>query len=400
MAKTFTINSELVENIFSRYKERNRNYYETICVNHELSELEIKFWNQLHKLEAKHFQNILEFSIYESLEREEGVFHNFSIIVSPYIGNVSMELAAEDNPIVLMQTYAFESPQEMSVLHKLAPALESTNKRVGVWFNTKDEVKIWGFTETTLQANCCIEIRTLSPGQLLILIPDFPYKKMLMSLSRIDYIGSDFSLTKITSNSKLKHDFLMKTINKMRKHEHGGILLIIPDKESADEVLEKSIEKDISFKPNFTFEAIKDSLSVLERNQRNEVPYNYVNLLGQLTAVDGATIITKDFDVIAFGVKIKRNESNDLKIIVKEPFENSKDVYKPKTGMRHFSAAQFVLYQKDAFAIVASQDGVVSIMYWDDNQVWVNENKEEKRGAVVTIRNAEYLFFGTELDLI
>ena len=59
--------------------------------------------------------------------------------------------------------------------------------------------------------------------------------------------------------------------------------------------------------------------------------------------------------------------------------------------MRHLSAAQFVFDQKDigAFAIVASQDGIISIMFW-----------EEERKSVVVIRNAQYLFFGAEVDLI
>jgi hypothetical protein len=397
--KTFLINSEIVKNITEQYKEiLKQKFYFSPESN---SELVNKFTEQLKQLEAKHLEEILEFSIYESLEREEGIFHNFSIIVSPYIGNISMKLSEEESPVNLARTYAFQTPQSMNLLHKLAPALESTNKRIGVWFNADNKVEVWGFTATTLWAYCCIKIRTLSPGQLLILLPDFPYKKILMSLSRIDYIRSDFSLRQIYPDSELKHNFLMKTINKMRKHAHGGILLIIPDKDSADDILEKSLENNISFKPNFIFEEIKEAVNLLERNERNEVPYNYVNLLGQLTAIDGATIITKDFDVIAFGVKIKQNPSNEFKILVEEPFENGKDI-KVKTGKRHQSAAEFVFDQRDknAFAIVASQDGIVSIMFWDANRTWFNEKEEAKKGAVIMLRNAEYLYFGTEVDLI
>jgi hypothetical protein len=50
-------------------------------------------------------------------------------------------------------------------------------------------------------------------------------------------------------------------------------------------------------------------------------------------------------------------------------------------GTRHQSAAQFVFDQKDSLAIVSSQDGKVSIMFWDKNIQ-----------KVQVIQHAEYLF--------
>jgi tRNA(Arg) A34 adenosine deaminase TadA len=49
--------------------------------------------------------------------------------------------------------------------------------------------------------------------------------------------------------------------------------------------------------------------------------------------------------------------------------------------MRHQSAAQFIFDQKDVYAIVASQDGKVSLMYWN-----------KKTENVRVIQHAEYLF--------
>jgi DNA integrity scanning protein DisA with diadenylate cyclase activity len=50
-------------------------------------------------------------------------------------------------------------------------------------------------------------------------------------------------------------------------------------------------------------------------------------------------------------------------------------------GTRHQSAAQFVFDQRDAFAIVASQDGRISVVSWDS-----------ERKMVSVFRHAEYLF--------
>jgi hypothetical protein len=108
-------------------------------------------------------------------------------------------------------------------------------------------------------------------------------------------------------------------------------------------------------------------------------------LIAQATAVDGATVITKDFSLITLGAKIEKS-SPDVPdtVLVSEPFEDSR---KPKSrplsdlgGTRHQSAAQFVFDQHKAFAIVASQDGRISLANWD--------TKEEK---VSVLQHAEYL---------
>ena len=48
-------------------------------------------------------------------------------------------------------------------------------------------------------------------------------------------------------------------------------------------------------------------------------------------------------------------------------------------GTRHQSAAQFVFDQKDAIAIVASQDGRLSVLVWDRSE-----------GKVAVIRPVEF----------
>ncbi|MGI8788169.1 MAG: hypothetical protein ACR2HG_10455 [Pyrinomonadaceae bacterium] len=56
--------------------------------------------------------------------------------------------------------------------------------------------------------------------------------------------------------------------------------------------------------------------------------------------------------------------------------------------MRHQSTAQFVFDQRErnAFAIVASEDGKVSIIYWD-----------KIKKITVVLRHVEYLFYGINI---
>jgi len=127
----------------------------------------------------------------------------------------------------------------------------------------------------------------------------------------------------------------------------------------------------------------EDRIAEYERTKRDGL----LKLIGQMTAVDGATIITKEFDLIGFGGKIKAANS-DVKpgtIAVREPFANGVEETISLSafgGTRHQSAAQFVFDQRDdSVAIVASQDGRISVIYWD-----------KIANMVKAVQHAEYAF--------
>ena len=88
-----------------------------------------------------------------------------------------------------------------------------------------------------------------------------------------------------------------------------------------------------------------------------------------LTAVDGATLMTSRYDVLAFGAKIvrRRGQAQIEQMTVTEPVEsNTPLVINPTTlgGTRHLSAAQFVHDQRDSVALVAGQDGRFTVFAW------------------------------------
>ena len=80
-----------------------------------------------------------------------------------------------------------------------------------------------------------------------------------------------------------------------------------------------------------------------------------------LTAVDGATVMTDEYEVLAFGAKIMRRHGSSqiANVIISEPIEGASAVVVESGqlgGTRHLSAAQFVYDQHGAVALVASQD--------------------------------------------
>lgn len=85
--------------------------------------------------------------------------------------------------------------------------------------------------------------------------------------------------------------------------------------------------------------------------------------------MDGATVISNEYELLAFGAKIGRakGKENIDELSFSEPiYGGSAVVMHPAKvgGTRHLSAAQFVHDQRDATALVASQDGHFTIYTW------------------------------------
>ena len=86
-------------------------------------------------------------------------------------------------------------------------------------------------------------------------------------------------------------------------------------------------------------------------------------------AVDGAVVLNDRCDLLAFGAKISRREGSPLveQMVLTEPIEGAEAaIMHPSRlgGTRHLSAAQFVSDQRDAVALVASQDGRFTLFAW------------------------------------
>jgi hypothetical protein len=101
-----------------------------------------------------------------------------------------------------------------------------------------------------------------------------------------------------------------------------------------------------------------------------------------LTAADGATILNERFEVLAFGAKIVRRRGSPLvnQLTLTEPIEGSTpSVVEPSQlgGTRHISAAQFAHDQRNAMAMVASQDGRFTLFGWSPCDDMVHARRVE-----------------------
>jgi hypothetical protein len=105
-----------------------------------------------------------------------------------------------------------------------------------------------------------------------------------------------------------------------------------------------------------------------------------IDIVGGFTAVDGATIISRQYELIAFGAKIARSEMSSPvnRIVTTEPVHDGvAEFIHPgqNGGTRHLAAAQFIYDQRDAVALVASQDGHFTIFAWSQHLNMVHAHR-------------------------
>ena len=169
----------------------------------------------------------------------------------------------------------------------------------------------------------------------------------------------------------------------MRAHGRGGLMLVVP---SGDAGWPDSIVRPIPYAvvPSF------GELAELTRNAPDEKDTRLwqdavnraVEAIAGLTAVDGATVLTNAYDLLAFGAKIARRKGSPQveQVTVTEPIEGNVALTVHPTqlgGTRHLSAAQFVHDQQGAVALVASQDGRFTVFAWSPCEGMVHAHRVE-----------------------
>ena len=169
----------------------------------------------------------------------------------------------------------------------------------------------------------------------------------------------------------------------IRAHGRGGSLLVVPS--GSDEWLE-SIVRPISYAVQPAFAALGDLVKRAPDEQDasawKDSFRDAIDAIAGLTAVDGATIINDQYDLVAFGAKILRRRGSPTveQVVVTEPIlGGSAEAVHPTRlgGTRHLSAVQFVQDQRDSIALVASQDGRFTVFAWSPCENIVHAHRVE-----------------------
>jgi hypothetical protein len=169
----------------------------------------------------------------------------------------------------------------------------------------------------------------------------------------------------------------------MRNHKRGGLLLVAPTGSTG---WRDSILRPITYSVNPPFtglaELVHGSTGEGLNSPWQEALTQAIEYVAGLTAVDGATILSDSYDVLAFGAKIVRRPGSKQvdRVIAAEPIEGTvPQVIEPSDlgGTRHLAAAQFVHDQRDTLAMVASQDGRFTVFGWSHREEIVHAHRIE-----------------------
>lgn len=328
---------------------------------------------------------VVDAAFWASLRREEG-----------YLPRISLALV---RPTRAIRPLFFDRPLPLGPvgLVRIAPAVERRGIHLGVWRDA-GELRVWGTTRVIPPYAVVLEVA--APGLLVVKhhrgdggkyvnvavlegdrikmiddrarsLPDCP--ELVTSLLDFDAPGGWHAHLNV----------LVELAVSMRAHGRGGVILMVP---SGSDTWRESIVEPIPYaiSPRFTglAELVERADAGRDDREWQDEMQDTVRAVAGLTAVDGATIITDRYDLLAFGAKIVRREGfAQVELTsVTEPIEGGEtDIVHPSRlgGTRHLSSAQFVHDQRDAVALVASQDGRFTIFAWSPCEAMVHAHRVE-----------------------
>jgi hypothetical protein len=329
---------------------------------------------------------VIDAAFWTSLRREE-----------VYVPKISVALLPKE---ATSRALVFERPLPLvpAALARVAPAVERPGIHLGAW-QEGDGVWVWGTTRVL--PRYCLVLEVAAPGLLVVKqqrggdqtkygnvavlegeqvkfvdenassLPDCP--SLLTSLLGFDAPASWGDSLNV----------LVQLSVSMRAHGRGGLLLVVPAGTTA---WRDSIVTPILYEQAPPFSGLAE---LMRQNLDNRQDHGWqddlsrnVEMIAGLTAVDGATLLTDSYSLLAFGAKIarRRGSSPVEQVTVTEPIEGGEaSVVHPTElgGTRHLSAAQFVYDQRNAVALVASQDGRFTIFAWSPCEDMVHAHRVE-----------------------
>lgn len=277
--------------------------------------------------DAQAIEALVDAAFWASLRREEGYV--------PKISLAFLRPVDEIEPLI----FAKPLPLEPSALTHLAAAVERPGIHLGVWPDG-DRLSVWGTTHAI--PPFCFVVEVIAAGLLVLkhrphhesrkfvnvavlegdrikiiderasLVPDCP--ALLTSLLGFDSPQSRTSAVNV----------LVPIAVSMRKHGRGGALLVVP---AGSDAWKESIVHPMAYAVAPAFREIAHLVAsdpgATRGHEWLDALGRAVEALAGLTAVDGATVITDRYELLAFGAKIRRKQAGTPveQLLVTEPIE-------------------------------------------------------------------------------
>lgn len=332
-------------------------------------------------------ETIIDAAFWTSLRREEGLTPRISLAFVP------PELAGQP---LIFETHL---PLRPATLTKVAPAVERPGIHLGVW-PQDGRLTVWGTTRSL--PPYCLVVEVVASGLLVVKDRREPFGKFMnvaVLEGDVAKIVDDRPATgpecpgvvrsllgvewPVIGGGSATANALVQLAVSMRAHGRGGALLVVPEGSAS---WHESIANPILYAVNPPFSELRRLLErsklELDDHEWQEDYRRSVDAVAGLTAVDGAVLANDRYELLAFGAKIirRRGQAPVERVMVTEPIEGAETLILTPTelgGTRHLSAAQFAHDQQDAVALVASQDGRVTVFKWSHSEQMVHAHRVE-----------------------
>jgi hypothetical protein len=315
---------------------------------------------------ADHLGVLLNIAFWASLQQEEG-----RPVAVPLL--LQSPSTAED--------LVFEHPISLDVqaIVKLAPAVHRERRGLGIRAEGSRTLAIWGLTPIIPSA-LCVDVK--GPG--LLVVKGMLRNVMIYHAGEATFLeDEDYNTLVRITRLALPADtptgdrfvdayWTTRVVDSMRRVGHGGIVLLVPSDSSG---WRDALSDTPRYQCSPPFRGLRDALDRLPRNPyaghaliESEHLQYAADTVGQVTAVDGATVLDMDLKLLAFGAMIQSGQlSIDDVLCVDAGRATAGGVTRPIRelgGARHRAAAEFCCRLQESVAFVASQDGSLTELGW------------------------------------
>jgi len=334
--------------------------------------------------DAETIEAVIDAAFWASLRREE--------VYAPKISLAFLSPEESLHPLILERPLLL-GPEALT---RVSPAVERPGVHLGVW-RDRDELCVWGTTRTI--PILCFVLEVAAPGLLVVKHHSGEESRKFVNVAVLE--GDQIKVVDVRATRQPGCPALLtsllgfdsptswvRSVNamvqlavSMRAHGRGGSLLVVP---AGSESWQESIVQPIPYAVSPPFfelaQLSQEPPNETERRVRQEALGPTVAAIAGLTAVDGAVVLTDRYELLGFGAKIARRKGRPQveQVTLTEPIEGARPVLihpEELGGTRHLSAAQFVQDQRDAVALVASQDGRFTVFEWSPGEEMVHAHR-------------------------
>jgi hypothetical protein len=315
---------------------------------------------------AHHVSAVLNTAFWASLQQEEGR----PVAVSLLLQSPS---TAED------VVFGRSIPLTVQAVVKLAPAVHRARLGLGLRAESSRALAIWGLTPMTPTA-LCVDIK----GAGLLVVKGMLRNVMIYHAGEATFLqNADYdTLVRITrlalpadipgGDRFVNAYWTTRVVDAMRRGGHGGIVLLVPRGSSA---WRDTLSDAPTYECSPPFRGLRDALDRLLPDPYaahaligSENLQAAADTVGQVTAVDGATVLDMDLQLLAFGAMIQSGRKSIGDVVCVEAGRATAGALtrpiRELGGARHRAAAEFCGRIREAVAFVASQDGVLTELGW------------------------------------